>query len=50
MTKNVLSKFGFLGAIFVATVGFPLISASNVFAQLPAPGCSSGAGRAADYS
>jgi outer membrane receptor protein involved in Fe transport len=37
MTKNVLSKFGFLGAIFVATVGFPLISASNAFAQLPAP-------------
>src|SRR5205823_7439228 len=28
---------GFLGAIFVATVGFPLIFASNAFAQLPAP-------------
>src|SRR5438094_923381 len=37
MTKNVLNKHGFLGAIFVATVGFPLIFASNAFAQLPAP-------------
>src|SRR5438067_7308540 len=36
MTKNVLNKLGFLGAIFVATVGFPLIFASNAFAQLPA--------------
>jgi len=37
MTKNVLNKLGFLGAILVATVGFPLIFASNAFAQLPAP-------------
>src|ERR671935_2500394 len=37
MTKNVLNKLGFLGAALVATVGFPLIFASNVFAQLPAP-------------
>jgi iron complex outermembrane receptor protein len=37
MTKNVLNKLGFLGAVFVASVGFPLIFASNVFAQLPAP-------------
>src|ERR1041385_2455425 len=37
MTKNVLNKLGFLGAAFVATVGFPLIFASNAFAQLPAP-------------
>src|SRR5213596_494952 len=37
MTKNVLNKLGFLGAIFVATVGFPLIFASRAFAQLPAP-------------
>src|SRR5438067_11383839 len=37
MTKNVLNKLGFLGAIFVATVGLPLIFASNAFAQLPAP-------------
>jgi iron complex outermembrane recepter protein len=37
MTKNVLNKLGFLGAIFVASVGFPLIFASNAFAQLPAP-------------
>src|SRR5215831_3996925 len=32
MTKNVLNKLGFLGV-----VGFPLIFASNAFAQLPAP-------------
>ena len=37
MTKNVLNKFGFLGAILMATVGFPLIFASNASAQLPAP-------------
>src|SRR5204863_1241213 len=37
MTKSVLNKLGFLGAIFVASVGFPLIFASNAFAQLPAP-------------
>src|SRR6184192_2188758 len=37
MTKNVLNKLGFLGAALVASVGFPLIFASNIFAQLPAP-------------
>jgi iron complex outermembrane recepter protein len=37
MTKNVLNKLGFLGAVFLAVVGFPLIFASNAFAQLPAP-------------
>jgi iron complex outermembrane receptor protein len=37
MTKNVLNKLGFLGAVFVAAVGFPLIFASNASAQLPAP-------------
>ncbi|HEY2568552.1 MAG TPA: TonB-dependent receptor plug domain-containing protein, partial [Candidatus Udaeobacter sp.] len=37
MTKNVLNKLGFLGAALIATVGFPIIFASNVFAQLPAP-------------
>jgi iron complex outermembrane recepter protein len=37
MTKNVLNKLGFLGVVFVASVGFPLIFASNAFAQLPAP-------------
>src|SRR5215468_7416130 len=37
MTKNVLNKLGFLGAALIASVGFPLIFASNVFAQLPAP-------------
>jgi iron complex outermembrane recepter protein len=37
MTKNVLNKLGFLGAALVAIVGFPLIFASNAFAQLAAP-------------
>src|SRR5581483_8110289 len=37
MTKNVLNKLGFLGAVFVASVGFPLIFASNALGQLPAP-------------
>src|SRR5262245_30858345 len=37
MTKNVLNKLGFLGATLVASVGFPLIFASNAAAQLPAP-------------
>src|SRR5216110_15775 len=37
MTKNVLNKLGFLGVALVASVGFPLIFASNTLAQLPAP-------------
>ena len=37
MTKNVLNKLGFLGAVSVAAVGFPLIFASSASAQLPAP-------------
>jgi iron complex outermembrane recepter protein len=37
MTKNVLNKLGFLGVVFVAAVGFPLIFASSASAQLPAP-------------
>src|SRR5213594_333848 len=37
MTKNVLNKLGFLSALFVAAVGFPLIFASSASAQLPAP-------------
>ena len=37
MTKNVLNKLGFLGAVFVAAVGLPLFFASNASAQLPAP-------------
>ena len=37
MTKNVLNKLGFLGAVFVATVGLPLFFASSASAQLPAP-------------
>ena len=37
MTKNVLNKLGFLGAVSVAAVGFPLFFASSASAQLPAP-------------
>ena len=37
MTRNALNKLGVLGVVFVATVGFPLIFASNAFAQLAAP-------------
>src|SRR5437763_1086341 len=37
MTKNVLNKLGFPSVVFVAMLGFPLIFASNAFAQLPAP-------------
>src|SRR6266481_9508956 len=37
MTKNILKKRGFLRAAFVASVGFPLIFASNSIAQLAAP-------------
>ena len=37
MKKNVLNKFGFLRIALVASVGFPLIFASNVFAQVAAP-------------
>src|SRR6267378_3809191 len=37
MTKNGLNKLAFLGAVFVAAVGFPLIFASSASAQLPAP-------------
>src|SRR5438046_2494565 len=37
MTKNMLNKRGFLRAAFIASVGFPLIFASNAIAQLAAP-------------
>jgi iron complex outermembrane recepter protein len=37
MKQNVLIKFGFLRVALVASVGFPLIFASNVFAQVAAP-------------
>ena len=37
MIKNVLNKLGTIRVAFVASVGFPLIFASNAFAQLPAP-------------
>src|ERR1700737_4896645 len=46
MTKNVLNKLGILRVAFVASVGFPLIFASNAFAQLPAPGAPAPAGEA----
>src|SRR6266446_3573717 len=37
MIKNVLNKFGFVRIALVASVGFPLLLASNAFAQNPAP-------------
>jgi iron complex outermembrane recepter protein len=37
MIKNVLNKFGFVRLALVACVGFPLILASNAFAQNPPP-------------
>src|SRR6266568_1658166 len=38
MIKNALNKLGNLRLVLAASVGFPLIFASNTFAQLPAPG------------
>src|SRR4029077_11519095 len=38
MIKNVLNKVGFVRAALVASVGIPLIFASNAFAQNPAAG------------
>ena len=38
MIKNALNKLGNLRLVLAASVGFPLIFASNAFAQLPAPG------------
>src|SRR5437588_9236255 len=46
MTKNVLNKLGIFRVAFVASVGFPLIFASNAFAQLPAPAAPAPAGEA----
>src|SRR5262245_59383691 len=37
MTQNALKTFRFVRLALVASVGFPLILASNAFAQLPAP-------------
>src|SRR6266581_2132344 len=37
MIKNVLNKFRFVRVALVASVGFPLIFASNTFAQNPPP-------------
>src|ERR1700731_5440406 len=46
MIKNVLNKLGIIRIAFVASVGFPLIFASNAFAQLPAPAAPAPAGEA----
>jgi iron complex outermembrane receptor protein len=46
MIKNVLNKLGILRVAFVASVGFPLIFASNASAQLPAPAAPAPAGEA----
>src|SRR5437660_384448 len=46
MIKNVLNKLGALRVAFVASVGFPLIFASNAFAQLAAPAAPAPAGEA----
>src|ERR1700726_1443127 len=46
MIKHVLNKLGILRIAFVASVGFPLIFASNAFAQLPAPATPAPAGEA----
>ena len=37
MTQNALNTFRFVRLALIASVGFPLILASNAFAQLPAP-------------
>ena len=37
MIKNMLNKIGFVRIALVAGVGFPLICASNAFAQNPPP-------------
>src|SRR6516225_3770496 len=37
MTQNALNSFRFVRLALMASVGFPLILASNAFAQLPAP-------------
>src|SRR5882762_6316923 len=46
MIKNVLNKLGIFRVAFVVSVGFPLIFASNAFAQLPAPAAPAPAGEA----
>src|ERR1700742_3407188 len=47
MNRTGLCKFGFLRMTLVACVGFPLILASNAFAQLPAPAMPAEPGAAA---
>src|SRR6187399_103188 len=37
MTQNALKTFRFVRLALMASVGFPLILASNAFAQMPAP-------------
>src|ERR1700756_2071418 len=47
MTKNALKTFRFVRLALMAGVGFPLILASNAFAQLPAPAVPAEPGAAA---
>src|SRR5262245_59229393 len=47
MTQNALKTFGFVRLALMASVGFPLILASNAFAQLPAPAVPAEPGAAA---
>src|SRR5258707_7977701 len=47
MTHNALKTFRFVRLALMASVGFPLILASNAFAQLPAPAVPAEPGAAA---
>ena len=44
MTQNALKTLRFVRLALMAGVGFPLILASNAFAQLPAPAVPADAG------
>src|SRR6202011_3356869 len=46
MIRNVLNKLGTIRVAFAASVGFPLIFASNAFAQLAAPAAPAAPGTA----
>ena len=50
MTQNALKTFRFVRLALIASVGFPLILASNAFAQLPAPAVPAEPGAAAPTS
>ena len=47
MTQTAIKTFRFVRLVFMAGVGFPLILASNAFAQLPAPAVPAEPGAAA---